>query len=212
LLTSYALLSRPCPGAAVPLRAPKRSYRLWPALDSILHGGLPRGVRAQAKAAGLPLELDVVVDVQEARDSRVMVAKGLLDVADLDLVEAVRAGLMREETVLQNNPQNATHVGKQCTFLNNPPQRRADTQLEGVLGKMREFAQRGWDEAGWGEPGEEGAAGGGGGALPAGGWGRRAGARAEAAGPAARGDGRRGLAVHQGGGALAVPRGRRARG
>eukprot|EP00601_Ochromonadales_sp_CCMP2298_P026264 CAMPEP_0173274952 /NCGR_PEP_ID=MMETSP1143-20121109/2718_1 /TAXON_ID=483371 /ORGANISM="non described non described, Strain CCMP2298" /LENGTH=156 /DNA_ID=CAMNT_0014211805 /DNA_START=111 /DNA_END=578 /DNA_ORIENTATION=- len=91
----------------------KKAFRLWPALDSVTKGGLPSGVRAEAEAAGLPLL--AVVDVAEARASRVIKAPGLLTSADLEAIERVRAGAD------SLNPENATHHCKTCTFLNNPP-------------------------------------------------------------------------------------------
>ena len=125
-----------------------RAYRLWPALDSVLEGGIPSGVRAEAEAAGLRCTL-AAVDVSLARATSVARAPTLLDDADLAAVEAVRTAVLALETPIVNNAQNATHKSKQCLFLNNAPLRLFSEQAPRVLAKILAFASRAWAEQGW---------------------------------------------------------------
>jgi len=127
----------------------RRAYRIWPALDSITHGGLPRSVRDEAIAAGLTSGLLDPVDIGQARATKVMLSHRLLTTEDILAVEEVRLGVLSEQTVLENNPQNAGHVLKVGTFLNNPPSYTIVKDAPQVIGKMMRFAMQAWIEAGW---------------------------------------------------------------
>jgi hypothetical protein len=112
------------------IRLYKKAFRMWPELDSVLDGGIPRGVRRQVEGAGdgtlwFPGMIHAV-DVTLARRSAVMRRPQLLTASDLQEVEGVLAAVReRDGSALGNNPQNATHSNKVCTMLNNPPQYRS---------------------------------------------------------------------------------------
>lgn len=124
------------------------AYRLWPALDSVLEGGIPSGVRAEAEAAGLRCTL-AAVDVSLARATSVARAARLLNDADIAAIEGVRTAILATMTPHANNAQNATHKSKQCLFLNNAPLRLFSEQAPCVLAKILSFASRAWAEQGW---------------------------------------------------------------
>jgi tetratricopeptide (TPR) repeat protein len=126
----------------------KRAFRLWPALDSVTHGGLPRAVREEAETAGFSCDI-AIIDVPAARASRVRHARGLLDQSDLAQIEAIRQIIAETESPLQNNPQNTTHKLKVCTFMNNPPDNLFRNKAPIVLSKMLNFAMRAWEEEDW---------------------------------------------------------------
>jgi hypothetical protein len=90
----------------------KRAYRMWPALDSIPDGGVPRGVRLEAESAGMTSRLLQTVDVASARASCVVCSCGLLSASDIDAIDATQKGIVASESLLVNNPQNATHIHK----------------------------------------------------------------------------------------------------
>jgi hypothetical protein len=128
----------------------KRAYRIWPALDSIYQAGLPCDVREEAEAANFSsCDLLGIVNVAAARASQVMHAPALLNTSDLQDIEAVRNIIAAAETPLVNNPQNATHKKKICTFLNNPPHYYMRTHAPHVLEKMLRFGRRAWADANW---------------------------------------------------------------
>jgi hypothetical protein len=91
----------------------------------------------------------ISVDVAHARDSIVVRAPGLLNQTDLDKIEKLRKKIAALESPTANNPQNANHRFKVCTFLNKPPARLAETDLGDVLDKLRGFATRAWAEGKW---------------------------------------------------------------
>ena len=126
----------------------RRAFRLWPSLDSIPDGGIPRGVREEAMKAGIALQI-ASVDVALARTSKVMKSPLLLINDDLTDINTVLAQIEAIESAEVNNPENKTHVCKVCTFLNNPPGFLAQHELAHVLEKMIGFAERAWAEADW---------------------------------------------------------------
>jgi hypothetical protein len=125
-----------------------QAYRLWPALDSIIEGGLPALVRSEAEAAGLRCVL-AAVDVSLARRTSVVRARALLTAADIAAIEATRTCILATETVLENNAQNVTHQNKECLFLNNAPDRVFCTKAPHVLAKILRFADSAWKEQRW---------------------------------------------------------------
>lgn len=128
----------------------KRAYRIWPAMDSITEGGIPKCVREEAAAVGFHCEglLDRI-DVAHARNSHVMRSSALFTAFDLEEIECVLKGIMANGSALVNNPQNATHQHKFCTFLNNPPTHAFQQQAPRVLTKMLDFITQAWNEANW---------------------------------------------------------------
>ena len=114
----------------------RRAYRLWPALDSRLHGGIPLCVREEAEAGGITCYLATVVDVAHARATRVMRAPALLTARDIDEIDAVRRNVEASESALTNNPNNATHEHKTCLFLNNPPRRAMSQHAPAIIEKV----------------------------------------------------------------------------
>jgi hypothetical protein len=133
----------------------KCAFRMWPALDSITQGGLPRGVREQVLAAGICQRLGIrlldAIEISTARASSVIKAYSLLSPSELESIESVRRSVMMDnnEYSLVNNPQNVTHKFKAATFLNNPPLYAMCKQAPGILGKLIRFAMRAWDEGDW---------------------------------------------------------------
>ena len=88
--------------------------------------------------------------MQEAQATRVMHSIGLLGPEDLHCVEAVRKQVLEGQDEMANNPQNATHAGKKCVFLNGFPSYRIYHDAPAVIGKMLRFAQQAWEEEDWG--------------------------------------------------------------
>jgi len=134
------------------ITAYKRAFKLWPALDSITLGGLPLEVRGEAKRVEGGIFDDIlmpVIDVHAARDSQVVHCPGLLSSVDLQSVNAVRDKILQSEELLTNNPQNATHTGKECVFMNSFPKFPIFNQAPAVVGKMLSFAQHAWKEGNW---------------------------------------------------------------
>lgn len=130
----------------------RHAYRKWPALDSILQGGLPSGVREEAEADAGFLTSGILIDVIDiacARMSKVMHTPALLNSSDLADIEAVRHSIASNESSLSNNPQNATHMLKAGTFMNNPPDFTIRQKAPWVIGKMIRFAHEAWEKAGW---------------------------------------------------------------
>ena len=97
----------------------KRSYRLWPELDSISQGGLPCAVRAEALPfrKNLPCSLIDYIDLNAARDSEVIKSNSLLTLEDINIVNNLLEHIHTIESPLMNNSQNATHVSKTCIFI-----------------------------------------------------------------------------------------------
>jgi|AntAceMinimDraft_5_1070358.scaffolds.fasta_scaffold79862_1 hypothetical protein len=137
------------------IRQLKAAYRLWPALDCIMSGGLPRAVREEAAAKGYlddptNVLLDVV-DVQKARASRVVAEEAVCTAADVLALEAAKTSILATTTPLENNPENSTHVHKWATMMNNGNALvSAEPQL---VAKLLQFAARAWDKGGWSDVG-----------------------------------------------------------
>ena len=127
----------------------RKAFKVWPALDSVTCGGLPLSVREEAIAAGLSDILMDVVDVGSARATQVVISKGLLTAADLADIESVRQTAVADQTILENNPENATHFHKENTFLHMPPTFYAYELAPVVIGKMLHFAGEAWEQADW---------------------------------------------------------------
>ena len=124
----------------------RQAYRLWPALDSVTDGGVPRGVREEAMKAGIAAgNLLTIIDVPSARSSRVVLAPALLSPSCIHAVSDLRNNRISELTPMENNAENQRHEHKTCTFLNNPPHYMIRKQLPQVLTKMLRFAQQAWD-------------------------------------------------------------------
>ncbi|GMI51102.1 hypothetical protein ScalyP_jg9195 [Parmales sp. scaly parma] len=126
----------------------KKSYRLWPALDSVVIGGLPSGVREDAISANYDFSSKTtidVIDVNLSRQSPVVFRSGVLTHDDIKDIENLRTTLNSS-----SNPQNATHKNKNCTFLNDPPSHPLKTHVPAVLGKLLKFASDAWLEGAWG--------------------------------------------------------------
>lgn len=123
----------------------QRAYRLWPALDSLPDGGIPRGVREEAAAVAFSCDgMLASVDVREARASRVGRRAALMDARDLDAIDGVcRACATRE------NSQNAGHDRKVCAMLNDPPLYSLERLAPGVVAKLRAFAAETWAANDW---------------------------------------------------------------
>lgn len=126
----------------------KRAFRIWPSLDSVIHGGLPMAVREDVIAAGLDIQLIDIIDVSKARNSRVSYASKLLSIADIEEVEAIKRNIV-SESALCNNPQNSNHIFKVATFLNNPPEYIICNQSPQIIGKLLQFAIQAWNDCKW---------------------------------------------------------------
>ncbi|GMI44865.1 hypothetical protein TrCOL_g12700 [Triparma columacea] len=118
------------------------SYRLWPALDSVVAGGIPRSVREEAVREGYTGELLTDVDVGLARSSEVSVKRGLLTEADiaalLQMTDEIEASEGREG----NNPENRTHArSMKYSIQLGPPLSHLQNKLPGVIGKIVELAE-----------------------------------------------------------------------
>ena len=128
-------------------------------LDSVVYGGLPRMVREEAVGIGYTEGLLGLVEVTDARASRVCTARSLLSSEDLLDIQTLQESITSTEhnSILENNPQNATHYLKVATFMNNPPEFHLVTQVPQVVGKMLAFAMQAWEEEQWsgveGKPG-----------------------------------------------------------
>lgn len=137
------------------IRQLKAAYRLWPALDCVMSGGLPRAVREEAVAQGYlddaaNVLLDVV-DVQKARASRVIAEGAVCTAADVLALEEVKASILSTTTSLENNPENGTHVHKRATMMNDGNALlSAEPQL---VAKLLQFAARAWGKGGWSDVG-----------------------------------------------------------
>jgi hypothetical protein len=129
----------------------KRAFRLWPALDSLVDGGIPKTVREETEAAGLWFEGMInSIDMVEARESKVMHCSTLLAPSDLNAIDLIQAVIKEGESALDNNPQNSRHHLKVNTMMNNPPDYPMQGQASEAVNKMLAFAAQAWDEAGWG--------------------------------------------------------------
>jgi hypothetical protein len=107
------------------------------------------------------------IDLGRARASHAVLGRDVLSAADVALVDEIGR---RSRACGENNVQNASRVGKHCTFLNKPPGAGAGAgeaasadpiasmsnplrQLAPhVLGKMLRFGVRCWDEQQWSAP------------------------------------------------------------
>lgn len=127
----------------------RKAFRLWPALDSISEGGLPRCVRAEAEAACVDCDLLTIIDVDRACGSRVMRSPALLTASDIGDIHSVVSSILATETLFTNNSQNRTHENKTCVFLNNPPHYHVCHKAPHVLAKMLHFGLQVWAEANW---------------------------------------------------------------
>ena len=127
----------------------KQAFRMWPALDSITDGGLPRGVREEAMKAGLACKLLHVINVADARVSKVMYSSNLLNLSDIILVDELRNKVLSNETLLINNSQNKAHLNKTCVFLNSSPDFMAQKDITNIIAKMLHFGVHAWLEANW---------------------------------------------------------------
>lgn len=128
----------------------QRAFRIWPALDTTHQAGLPSGVRKEAEAAAFfSCGLLSVVSVVDARASQVVHAPALLTASDLRDIDAVWKSMTAIETPLVNNPQNAAHEFKVCTFLNNPPIYAMRMNAPHILSKLLRFGEKAWDESNW---------------------------------------------------------------
>lgn len=128
----------------------RAAYRLWPALDSVLSGGVPLFVRAEAAGAGLRCDLHTVVDVGEAQRSRAVLAKGLLTAGDIEAVARCERGVAAAGA---ENEQNRTHHRKRCVFLNEPPARALRRSAPEVLDKIQAHGVAACEREGWRRPG-----------------------------------------------------------
>jgi hypothetical protein len=91
-----------------------------------------------------------MIDVAVARTSRVITSPLLLNMKDIDAIFSVRRSIYSKESVLENNPQNATHEHKSCCFLNNPPTFAICKEAADVVSKLLSFAHDAWKDADWG--------------------------------------------------------------
>ena len=129
----------------------KKSFRMWPALDSVLHAGLPLAVGKVARSHGGGKFFSVLmdpVDITSARASAVMFSPSLMNRTDLAKIESVRLNVVASEDIMVNNPENTVHLKKVGTFLNNPPEFAIYNQAPTVVGKMLSFASEAWSKGG----------------------------------------------------------------
>ena len=138
---------------AVAIKLYNAAYRGWPGLDSVISGGLPKGARADAAAAGYCGPLLTVVDVGKARASRVVAGRRWFGAADVAALGAVRDAVLSTTSEDDNNPQNARHHCKKACMMNDPPRFALQALEPRLLGTVLRFAARAWEEGGWGEPG-----------------------------------------------------------
>lgn len=133
------------------IRLYKQAFKMWPALDSVTVGGLPRGVRDEAFNAGLSAMLLPSISVPMARLSRVVRQQSLLKAEDIAEIEDLRGRVLEVEQLAVNNPENAGHHAKVCVFLNNPPRFPAmeTPESRAVIEKMLRFARGAWLQEDW---------------------------------------------------------------
>jgi len=124
-----------------------KSYRLWPSLDSVLAGGIPRAVRAEALEGGYPGPLLTDVDTSLARKSKVSVKRELLTSEDIEDLLRMADAIRSEEGIEGNNPENSTHECKHAIMINND--NRLRWELPGVLGKVVKFAEESLERGEW---------------------------------------------------------------
>jgi len=93
------------------------------------------------------------IDVDAARQTRVVHRTGALTADDIAQILKVQGDIARKEQALENNPQNKQHLNKSCTFLNRPPQDPLRTQAPQVLGKLLRAAVAAFDQGCWGHEG-----------------------------------------------------------
>lgn len=133
------------------------AYRLWPSLDSIMIGGLPKDAREEAISKGYLDEkqnvLFDVIDITEARASKVVSSTSrLLNDNDLDLVDRVKNSILLSESEGTNNPQNSWHSHKKACMMNNPPFYALHTSAPQIIGKLLHFAEQAWEAGDWSGP------------------------------------------------------------
>ena len=133
------------------IRFYRSSYKLWPELDSISQGGLPCAVRKEALPfrANLPCSLLNYINLDAARDSEVMRSNSLLTNEDIDAVNSLLEYIHGIESPLANNSQNATHIRKTCTFMNNPPHFLFELNASSVLKKLLNFGHDAYLNSSW---------------------------------------------------------------
>jgi hypothetical protein len=89
------------------------------------------------------------VDVSLARSSHVIHSRSLLNNNDLSVIESIRDEIMNKQGILENNPQNITHINKVGTFLNSPPLYPMYSNAPQVIGKLLNFANEAWLKGNW---------------------------------------------------------------
>jgi hypothetical protein len=127
----------------------RRAFKLWPALDSIVDGGIPRGVRLEAESCSANFKLLSSIDVSAARSTDVVFSHNLLNDCDINDIETLRKLIIQGESIFVNNPQNHNHSHKTCIFLNNPPSFPVLDAAPHVIEKLLRFAQEAWNNNDW---------------------------------------------------------------
>lgn len=89
------------------------------------------------------------VDISLARSSNVIHSTALLNNNDLSSIELVRDEIINKQNLLDNNPQNMTHMNKVGAFLNSPPLYPLYSHAPQVIGKMINFANEAWLKGNW---------------------------------------------------------------
>ena len=117
------------------IKAYKKAYKLWPALDSIPAGGIPRGVRDEAAQNGYKGKLLTDVPVSSSRKSTVKYKKNILDADDVHSLLKLSREIEAEDGGREgNNFENETHCGKYAIMVNGGGRLRK--RLPKVLGKV----------------------------------------------------------------------------
>ncbi|GMH54769.1 hypothetical protein TrRE_jg8879 [Triparma retinervis] len=130
------------------------AYRMWPALDSVVAGGIPRGVREEAVREGYEGALLTDVNVGRARSSKVSVKRGLLNDADITSLIQMTDDIEAMEGRVGNNPENRTHERNfKYSMQLGPPLSHLRNKLPNVVGKIIKFAE---DSLSWGKWTDEG--------------------------------------------------------
>ncbi|GMH98798.1 hypothetical protein TrVE_jg8874 [Triparma verrucosa] len=125
-----------------------KAYKLWPALDSVLAGGIPRGVREEAIEYGYKGRLLTDVSVSKSRNSIVEVSKKLLDYDDVhELLKLAGEIEVEDGGRVVNNFENLTHVKKYAIMVNGGGRLRK--RLPKVLGKVVRFAEQALRDSKW---------------------------------------------------------------
>ena len=114
----------------------RKSYRLWPALDSRIEGGVPLEVRREAVEKGYEGRLITIVTGEEARSAKAYEARGLIDYEGRQELKEVRLGVDAGENV-----ENERHVCKTCANVKG--RLRGTDAMKKVEGAARR-ALEGW--------------------------------------------------------------------